>query len=185
MVTKKIFCPNCMSDEYMECYLGEIKFFKCENCNHEFTDIPDNIGFGNQWNDRFMELARHVSLWSKDPSTQVGAVIVDDKKRVVGMGYNGFPRGVDDSYNRYDEKKLKYNLVVHAEANAILNAVKSVEGMTLYSTLFTCAECAKLIIQAGIKKIVAPEIDFRSSWSDSFNIACLMYKEAGIEVIKL
>jgi dCMP deaminase len=87
----------------------------------------------NKWNERFLELAKHVASWSKDPSTQVGAIIVDPETRVVlGMGYNGFPRGVDDHPDRYANRELKYSLVVHAEANAILEAGKTCNGATLF-----------------------------------------------------
>lgn len=133
------------------------------------------------WNDRFLALAHHVAGWSKDPSTKVGAVIVDPQKRVVGMGFNGFPRGVDDDPARYAERALKYKLVVHAEANAILNATASVVGCTLYATLFPCHECAKLIVQAGIAKVVAPFPEL-GRWSDSHSYSDLMFSEAGVEV---
>lgn len=132
----------------------------------------------NKWNERFIDLAKHISMWSKDPSTKVGAVIVDDKKRIVGMGYNGFPRGVDDSIKSYMDKELKHKMVVHAEANAILNAVKQVEGCTIYVwPLFSCQECAKLIIQAGITKVVAP-----AARIEEYGVAKDMYEQAGVEM---
>ena len=141
----------------------------------------DKLG---KWDERFLDLCQHVSLWSKDPSTRVGAVIVDSERRIVGMGYNGFPRGVHDDALRYNNKAQKNNLVVHAEANAILNAVSSVKGCTVYVwPLFTCNECAKLVIQSGIKRVVS--IKRRnspySSWTSSQEIAQQMYKESGVE----
>jgi len=128
-----------------------------------------------------MELAAHVSQWSKDPRTKVGSVIVDHKKHVIGMGYNGFPRGVDDSPDRYADRQTKLLFVAHAERNALDNCFSSTEGATLYATLYPCNECAKGIIQKGIRTVVTtplPEdnrLDFRTSE--------LMFKEAGVDVV--
>jgi dCMP deaminase len=136
-----------------------------------------------KWTERFLERAKQVASWSKDPSTQVGAVIVrPDILKVVGEGYNGFPRGVHDHPDRYANRELKYSLVVHAEANAIIDAGRDAEGCTIFVwPLFTCNECAKLIIQSGIKKVVSPKPD-SSRWASSYDTAMLMYEEAGIEV---
>ena len=109
----------------------------------------------NKWSERFMELAEHVAEWSKDPSTKVGCVIVDKQNRVVSLGFNGFPRGIKDLPTRYKNKETKYLFVAHAERNALDNAPLSVEGCTLYSPLLPCNECAKSIIQKGIKKVVS------------------------------
>lgn len=138
----------------------------------------------NKWDGRFLELAKHVASWSKDPSTQVGAIIVrPDTNTVMGMGYNGFPRGVHDHEDRYANRPLKYAMVVHAEANAILEAGKACEGATLYVwPLFTCNECAKLIIQSGIKKVLCPKIVSAERWQESYNTSIIMYEEAGVEV---
>lgn len=135
------------------------------------------------WDHRFLELAKQVSTWSKDPSTQVGAIIVDDKRRVLSLGYNGFPRGVDDDERKYLHKPTKYKMIVHAEANAILNATQSLEGATLYSTLHTCCECAKLVIQSGIKRVVNCKHlpSEKQHWEESFAAAREMYRQAGVE----
>lgn len=110
------------------------------------------------WSTYFMGIAHLSALRSKDPNTQVGAVIVDDEHKVVSIGYNGFPRGIsDDAYPWGREGELlesKYPYVVHAELNAILNAPRSIKNCTLYVSLFPCHECAKALIQAGIKEIV-------------------------------
>jgi dCMP deaminase len=132
------------------------------------------------WHARFMDLAAHVATWSKDPSTKVGAVIVDDKNRVIGMGYNGFPRGVHDLQARYDDRPTKYKYVVHAEANAILNAIRDVRGCVIYCTLHPCCECAKLIIQAGIAAVFCKPVDPR--WAESSEIAAQMFAEAGVDL---
>jgi dCMP deaminase len=111
------------------------------------------------WDEYFMGVAQLAAERSKDPSTRVGACIVDGEKRILSTGYNGFPHGCSDDefpWNR-DESKgdTKYQYVVHAELNAILNASgKSLAGSTLYVGLFPCNECAKAIIQAGVKEVI-------------------------------
>lgn len=111
------------------------------------------------WDEHFMGIAILSSLRSKDPSTKVGACIVSQDKRVLSLGYNGMPRGCDDidmPWGRDDSDPLqnKYPYVVHAELNAILNANRDIRGSKLYVTLFPCNECAKAVIQSGIKEIV-------------------------------
>lgn len=111
------------------------------------------------WDEYFMGVAILASQRSKDPSTQVGACIIDEEKRILSTGYNGFPKGCSDDefpWNRDEaEGETKYQYVVHAELNAILNASgKSLAGSTLYVGLFPCNECAKAIIQSGIKEII-------------------------------
>lgn len=139
----------------------------------------------DKWKLRYLRLARHWAReCSKDPSTQVGAVIVDDKRVVVGLGYNGFPRGVPDYPERYADRELKYPRVVHAEPNAILNStsLKSLVGATMFVwPFFTCNECAKLIIQAGIRHIVAPDSDKAlARWGAAHTTAKEMYDEVGL-----
>lgn len=124
------------------------------------------------WDSRFLDAARFFASWSKDPSTKVGAVIVNSKRCIIGTGYNGFPRGVLDHDNRLADR--------HAEVNAILNAVASVEGATIYCTHFPCQDCAKFTIQAGIARVVAPLGDL-AGWEDSQKIARTMFAEAGVE----
>jgi dCMP deaminase len=132
----------------------------------------------DKWDKRFMDVAEMVASWSKDPSTKVGAVIVDDNRRIVGTGYNGFPRGVLDHAHRYNNRPLKYEMVVHAEANAILNATQLVSGATLYCTLSPCHECAKLIIQAGIRKVVYKTLRDNERTTT-------MFQEAGVQMGEL
>ena len=133
------------------------------------------------WNQRFMDLAHHVADWSKDPSTKVGAVIVNDNKQVLGLGYNGFPRGVYDCPERYNNRSIKLLFVAHAERNALDNAT-SVEGATLYSTLFPCTDCAKGIIQRGIKRVVTSEPSPAQHQRFNCDISAIMFKEAGVEL---
>ncbi|MCB9499095.1 MAG: dCMP deaminase family protein [Erysipelotrichaceae bacterium] len=111
------------------------------------------------WNEYFMALAMLSSYRSKDPNTKVGACIADDDHKVVSIGYNGMPRSIDDNDLSRDKGKdlnNKYLYVCHAEFNAILNTRNgsALKGCTLYVTLFPCNECAKAIIQTGIKKVV-------------------------------
>lgn len=113
------------------------------------------------WEDYFMGIAHLSALRSKDPSTRVGAVIVDDLNKVVSIGYNGLPHGCDDDDFPWVKEgsvyESKYAYVVHAELNAILNSPRPVRGCRLYVSLFPCNECAKAIIQAGIREIVYEE----------------------------
>ena len=133
------------------------------------------------WDKRFLELADHVAQWSKDPRTKVGAVIVDEKKRVVSVGYNGFPRGVDDDSARYEDRQTKHLFVAHAERNALDNAPLMVDNCTLYVPLVPCNECAKSIIQKGITRVVSytPE---RDGAGFNWHITTTMFIEAGVEL---
>ena len=110
------------------------------------------------WDEYFMGVALLSAKRSKDPSTQVGACIVNQQKKIVGIGYNGLPFGCDDESFPWERTgnflETKYPYVVHAEPNAILNSTTKLDDATIYVTLFPCNECAKLIIQSGIKEIV-------------------------------
>lgn len=141
-----------------------------------------------KWQRRMILLARHVAQWSRDPSTKVGAVIVDHHRRVVSLGYNGFPRGVKDTDSRYNVKSEKYPRVVHAEANAILTASRNLEGATIFiDPLPPCAECAKLIIQAGVHNVcfVADGGLFKNSEQHKYQIAEEMFDEASVLIWRL
>ncbi len=123
------------------------------------------------WDEYFMGVALLSAKRSKDPSTQVGACVVNEDKRIIGIGYNGFPTGCRDDefpWSKNDTNRLntKYPYVVHAEPNAILNCTSSIKGATLYVTLFPCNECAKLIIQSGIRHIVYMSDKYRNQESD-------------------
>lgn len=137
-----------------------------------------------KWDQRFLELADLVATWSKDPSTKVGAVIVNDRREVVSLGFNGFARGIVDDDIRYEAKEReKYPRIIHAEENALLTANTPVRGCTLYSTVIPCPSCAAKIIQTGIKRVV-------TRWSDGtrryINAAGAMtlgdFAEAGVQL---
>ena len=136
----------------------------------------------NKWDRRFMELATHISSWSKDPSTKVGAVIVSPDRSGVVFGYNGFPRGIADTDHRLMDRGLKYPLTIHAEVNALLTAPHSLHGHTLYCTMACCAPCAVQVIQKGITRVVIPAVIATSQWADSQNLAIKLFIERGIEV---
>lgn len=139
----------------------------------------------SKWDARFMALAEHIADWSKDPSTKVGAVIVNSMRGIVGLGFNGFPRGVEDHAERYANKPTKYKMIVHSEANAILNANSSVNGCAMYTTKFPCSDCAKLIIQSGICQVFAPPPISSSGdgpWVEDAKFSFTMFQEAGVAV---
>ena len=136
-----------------------------------------------KWDARFLDLAEHIGTWSKDPSTKVGAVIVRPDRTVVAVGYNGFPRGTDDSPEKLEDRAAKLFRTVHAETNALLTAWGPVHGCTLYvSPLHPCANCAAMIVQAGIARVVARTSGNAARWAESFAAAREMFAEAGVEV---
>lgn len=135
---------------------------------------------------KFIPIAQAIASLSKDPSTKVGAVVVDDDGTILSVGYNGFPRGVEDDPKRYSHRGTKLELISHAEANAVAQAARvgaRLLGSTLVVTsLHPCSNCAKLIIQAGIKKVIAPTINPMSSWLQEWEIATKMFIEADVDV---
>lgn len=139
----------------------------------------------NKWDTRYLNLAKEVSTWSKDPSSKIGAVAIGSKGQVLAQGYNGFPRGINDSPARMNVKETKYKYVVHAEQNVIYNATYngvSLDGSTLYVWgLPVCSDCAKGVIQVGIKRVVMPLGQYPDHWVESFTQTSSMFEEAGIE----
>jgi dCMP deaminase len=134
------------------------------------------------WHKRFIALAEHVSTWSRDPNRKVGAVIVRPDKTVASLGFNGFPRGVADSDERYNNREEKLEMVVHAEMNAILHAREPLHGYTLYVWPFhPCARCATAIIQSGIKAVVTIQWE-TGNWNETIHFAKTMFDESGITV---
>lgn len=135
------------------------------------------------WDIRFLQLAAHVREWSKDPRTRVGAVIVNQHKQVIGLGFNGFPRGVFDLEERYNDRETKLLFVAHAEQNALDNCFVDARGATLYTTLYPCYHCAKSIIQRGIRRVVSIVPDSsRNGPPLHLDISMQMFKEAGLSV---
>jgi dCMP deaminase len=138
----------------------------------------------SKWDLRFLGLAKHIGSWSKDPSTKVGCVIADSRNRLVGTGFNGFPHGVKDLPERLEDRDLKYKLVQHAERNAVAFSTNDISGCTAYVwPQPPCAQCAGALIQAGIKRIVAPDIPRdHERWGRDHELAFEMYAEAGVVV---
>lgn len=134
----------------------------------------------SKWDIRFLRLAREVSSWSKDPSTKVGAVIVAPNKSVVSLGYNGFPRTMEDRPEWYADRTEKYSRIIHAEINALLQARQSVAGCTLYTwPLLCCDRCVVQMLQAGIQKFISvtPLSDTHSRWGTQLTHAKAILSE--------
>ena len=154
--------------------------------NKIIKEIQYKMGRGQDWWDNyFLGMAEYASRASLDPSTKVGAVIIDNKRRVVSTGYNGFPRGIADD-ERLNDRPTKLNIVVHAEINAILFANRDLTDCSLFTFPFIpCSSvgsnCASLVIQSGIKRVVAPYSD-NPRWIESFKLTRELFKEAGVEL---
>jgi dCMP deaminase len=138
------------------------------------------------WDEYFMGLAILSAQRSKDSNTQVGACIVNEDKKIISVGYNGMPIGCIDDDMPWEREgsfsETKYAYVCHAELNAILNTTSSLKDSTLYVTLFPCNECAKAIIQSGIKKVVY--MDNKYAGTDANLAAVKMFDMVGIECVK-
>jgi dCMP deaminase len=142
------------------------------------------------WQNRYMNLAKEFSGWSKDPSKKIGAVAVGSKGQVLAQGYNGFPRGINDDENRYEDRETKYKYVVHAEMNCIYNATYngvSLDGSDLYIWgLPMCSECAKGVIQVGVKNIYWDmEGEIPPIWQESYDTTVSMCNEAKVNIKRL
>ena len=135
-----------------------------------------------KWTERFINLAAHVATWSKDPSSQVGAVIIRPDRSVASVGFNGLPRAVSDDPARLADRDQKLLYTVHAELNAILAAREPLHGCSIVVYPFQpCAACAAAIIQAGISEVICPR-SAESRWAESFKAARTMFHEAGTVV---
>ena len=138
-----------------------------------------------KWDMRFLELARFIAQWSKDPSTKTGAVIVDANRRIISTGYNGFARGVEDRKEDYANRAIKYRKILHCERNAIIFAKRDLSGCCLYTWPFlSCSACAGMVIQSGIVRCVTPPLppELQERWGDDIATAMEMFREAGVAV---
>lgn len=137
----------------------------------------------DKWDKRFMEVADMVAKWSKDPSTQVGCVLVKNRN-ILATGYNGFARGVEDTEARYNDRPTKYLMVIHAELNAVLQARESLIDAIAYVTHKPCSQCAAALIQAGIKTIVTrnPTDGIAERFKESFAATNDQFFDAGITI---
>ena len=138
------------------------------------------------WDARFIHLAKHVAEWSKDRSQHIGAVIVGPDHEVRSMGYNGFPRGIDDDIDERHERPEKYFWTEHAERNAIFNAARvgtPTQNCTIYCSWFPCVQCARAIIQSGIARAVVRAVNMdHAKYQEEFDRAEIMFKEAGVQL---
>ena len=139
--------------------------------------------------EQFIIDAEAAASKSKDPSTKVGCTILDDDFNILASGWNGFPRGVKDTDERLGDRSVRLALTVHAEANAIAASARTgrcLKGGTIVVTsLFPCVDCAGLIVQAGIRRVVAPRIRAESKWKESNEMAKVIFLESGVEVVEL
>ena len=138
------------------------------------------------WDQRFLNLAKHISEWSKDPSTKVGCVVVGPDHEIRSTGFNGLPRGIEDNDERLNNREIKYPLICHAEENAIMHAARigiSLKHCTAYVTWPPCTRCARSLIQAGVSTIIYPkDIEIPDRWMEDFNLSLNMLKEAKINI---
>jgi|TARA_B110000483_G_scaffold156660_1_gene186033 dCMP deaminase len=138
-----------------------------------------------KWDRRYLELAKLIGSWSKDPSRKIGAVAIGEHGEVLAQGYNGFPRGIDDAPSRYHDRPTKLKYVVHAEMNVIYNA--SLNGVSLFgSTMYVyglpvCSDCAKGIIQSGVSHVIMNDQEIPEDWKESADLTFDMFTEAGVE----
>ena len=142
-----------------------------------------------KWDRRFLQLADQIAQWSKDPSRGVGAVIVSGSRQVVATGFNGLPRGFEDKPERL-QRPVKYDLVVHAELNAIVQCARngvSPVGCTVYTSFSPCIQCTLAIVQAGVARVVTYEYggEQDAHWQESFAKAKAVMAEAGVEYVAL
>ncbi len=138
-----------------------------------------------KWTKRYLNIAKNVSTWSKDPSSKIGAVAISPKGQLLSTGYNGFPRGIEDTEARLTDREQKYKLVVHAEMNAIYNATYngvSLDGSTMYVYgLPSCSNCALGIISVGVKHVVMQDADpDNARWKESVQLSLDLFDEAGV-----
>jgi|TARA_B110000483_G_scaffold241506_1_gene324673 dCMP deaminase len=147
--------------------------------------MRDTLILSSNWDTRYLALAWHFGTWSKDPSRQIGAVAIGPKGEIIAQGYNGFPRGIEDTDERYEVREEKYKYVVHAEMNCIYNAASngvSLKDSTVYvHGLPACSECAKGLIQVGVKRVMAFSKETPERWIESNKLTEELFKEANIE----
>lgn len=141
-----------------------------------------------KWDRRFLSLAEHISHWSKDPTTQVGCVISDEKNVVIGMGFNGFPQGSPDSLTALMDRPRKRLRTIHAEMNALHFSTKSVEGARIYVTHHPCAACTANLLQHKPSVILIPRsttTPLGPDWEESINESKLMLQEHNVPIIEV
>ena len=145
-----------------------------------------DVIMSDKWDKRFLDLAKHISEWSKDPSTKVGCIVVGEDREIRSTGFNGFPRGIEDKQERLEDREQKYPMICHAEENAIMHAARigiSLKGTMAYVTWPPCSRCTRSLIQAGVSEVIYPkDLEIPERWQKDFDVASSMMKEAGIIV---
>ena len=144
----------------------------------------------NKWDYRWFQLLDLVASWSNDPSTKVAAIIIPQNSDIPVLGYNGFPRNVKDYPERYNDRELKYKLIVHAEQNCILNALRNninIKDGKIYVSFPPCHECSKSIVQSGLSEVIyrKPTEDFLSRWKESLEISQIILGEGNIKLTEV
>jgi len=135
----------------------------------------------HKWDNRYLNLAKFISQWSKDPSTQCGAVLVGTNNHVVSIGYNGFPSYIQDTNERLQHRETKLAMTIHAERNALIFAKQDLHGCSLYTfPLQCCSECAAMVIQAGVDRHISIN-NVPDRWKTSFDLANQMFNEANVQ----
>lgn len=142
----------------------------------------------DKWDIRFLEMAKVISGWSKDPSTQVGSILVAPDRHIISTGFNGFPRKMQDSVDLYSTREEKYSRIIHGEMNALIHAKESLEGATLYTWPFaSCDRCAVHLLQAGVVRFVAPKLppELEERWGAALEKTRGYIQECGAELVEL
>lgn len=173
-------------------FIADVKPIKAKNNNYKYITLEEEQRLKKEskekWDRRFLDLAKHYAEWSKDDSTKVGCVIVGRDKVVVSSGYNGLPRGADDNKSVRISRPEKYFWFEHAERNAIYNAARrgtALSGTTLYSTLCPCMDCARGIVQSGIKRVVTADVmddRIQAIWREQFPRVEELFAECGVSI---
>ncbi len=146
------------------------------------ADLPAEFHEFDKWDMRGLRIAREVGSWSKDPSSQVGCYIADQRHLPISFGFNGFPAGIADD-ERLHDREVKYAIIIHAEVNALLNAARSVEGGTIYTYPFMpCSQCASFLIQSRVGRVVAAAHP-NPRFTENFERARALLNEAGIPIV--
>ena len=189
MITTKIDCPVCRGVAGVEVAPGD--WYDCDFCDATGKVEPGHVAYMQRsqltkWDLRFIELAEYIATWSKGPRKRIGSIIVRADRSIASLGYNGPPRGFDDEAFLRMDRNEQHKHVIHAEDNALMQTyeAESVKGYTLYvSPLFPCADCAEVIIKAGIARVVAYCGHISPDWRASSAEAERMFIEAGVSCI--
>ena len=164
--------------------------FSARKNNMPIDKEVKKIKFTNKWQKRFLDMAEGIGNWSKDRSTKVGCVIVDDNRVILATGYNGFPRGINDDVDERHDRPAKYQWTEHAERNAIYSAARNgikLDGSTMFVPWLPCIDCMRGIVQSGIKTVVTKKLDDGDAkavrWAESHKFSLALIEESDVELI--